>query len=235
MSVTISPLNALNGTPLADTLSGGLGFDWVIKGRAGNDSLTGNASNDTIIGGLGNDTIDGSVDGCDSLVGGGGDDFIIAGGINSNTGVVDSDTLIGGGGKDTLNAGDGNDFLFGGGGADYLMGGMGDDILTGGAGNDRFRFKNCFEGIDRITDFGTGTDKIVVKQTGFSGSLPLGSLLPSQFTLGSFAVTLSAEFIYDNSTGNLFFDSDGTGSAAQKQIAVLTNLYALSASDIVVV
>ena len=39
------------------------------------------------------------------------------------------------------------------------MGGAGNDALTGGAGNDTFVFRPQ-DGVDTITDFGTGTNKI---------------------------------------------------------------------------
>ncbi len=53
----------------------------------------------------------------------------------------------------------GNDTLTGGAGNDTLNGGGGNDTLTGGAGDDVFRFASG-AGSDRITDFGTGTDRL---------------------------------------------------------------------------
>ena len=47
----------------------------------------------------------------------------------------------------------------GGDGNDNLEGWHGDDILIGGRGNDLFRFER-FAGSDRITDFGTGNDRL---------------------------------------------------------------------------
>ncbi|MEG4634883.1 calcium-binding protein, partial [Microcoleus sp. AR_TQ3_B6] len=60
--------------------------------------------------------------------------------------------------------------LIGGNGADTLMGGLGSDTLTGGNGKDIFVFASG-EGIDTITDFSLGTDKI-----GLSGGLTFGNL-----------------------------------------------------------
>ena len=49
----------------------------------------------------------------------------------------------------------------GGPGSDKLTGGTGDDTLTGGTGDDTFVFSPLDGfGIDTITDFETGTDKI---------------------------------------------------------------------------
>jgi len=50
--------------------------------------------------------------------------------------------------------------LIGGAGADILQGGAGSDVLTGGAGADTFLFA-AGDGQDRITDFASGTDRIL--------------------------------------------------------------------------
>ena len=73
-------------------------------------------------------------------------------------------TLTGTDGADRLRGGDGADTLSGGGGDDILRGGKGADVLTGGAGNDVFRIDDraaTLDGLDRITDFTHGQDKIV--------------------------------------------------------------------------
>jgi Ca2+-binding RTX toxin-like protein len=68
-----------------------------------------------------------------------------------------NDTLFGLGGKDTLDGDNGNDRLIGGDGADWLWGGLGDD---------RFEFGGASSspkgGGDRIADFNTGNDTIVI-------------------------------------------------------------------------
>ena len=68
-------------------------------------------------------------------------------------------TLSGGDGNDTLDGLAGNDVLNGAGGDDVLVGSFGNDTLTGGAGNDLFHFGSG-AGSDRITDFGTGSDRL---------------------------------------------------------------------------
>ena len=52
-----------------------------------------------------------------------------------------------------------NNIIEGGSGKDTLDGGDGNDILTGGKGNDIFVYSG---GADEITDYGTGTDSIMV-------------------------------------------------------------------------
>lgn len=54
---------------------------------------------------------------------------------------------------------DGTQTLFGGTGDNTLFGGTGNDLLKGGTGNDVFQFSGSF-GADKISDFGTGADKL---------------------------------------------------------------------------
>jgi uncharacterized repeat protein (TIGR01451 family) len=63
---------------------------------------------------------------------------------------------------------------------------------------------------------------------------PNAFLEDSQFILGTSATDNDDRFIYDPSTGNLFFDPDGTGEAPQQQIATLKSSPNLSADDIFV-
>ncbi|MBD1867726.1 calcium-binding protein [Cyanobacteria bacterium FACHB-471] len=165
-------------------------------------------------------------------------------GNDSLYGNAGSDSLYGYEGNDTLDGGDGNDTLSGGSGSDVLVGGTGDDILIGGAGNDTltsgsgfnvFRFNNISEKVDKITDFASYHDDIQVVKSGFSSSLNLGTIAAGQFRLGSSAGDSSDRFIYNQSTGALFFDKDGTGSAGQVQFATLSNKASLSYTDIVVI
>ena len=81
-----------------------------------------------------------------------------------------NDSLIGNAGNDTLIGGNGTDFLVGSAGDDLLYGGNGTDTLRGGLGEDIFVFASG-EGIDTITDFSLGTDKI-----GLTGGLTFGQL-----------------------------------------------------------
>lgn len=123
------------------------------------------------LGGTGNGTLCGGK-GFDLLNGGDGADF-----VSGNWG---NDTVLGGSGNDTALGGDGNDSLFGGRGNDTVDGGRGDDLisgdicadfLTGGAGSDRFYFAGVGgdSGIDTITDFNPGEDKLSFDRNAFSG------------------------------------------------------------------
>jgi Ca2+-binding RTX toxin-like protein len=114
------------------------------------------------------------------------------------------------------------------------LGRGGNDTLTGGNGGDSFVFNNITEGIDTITDFGGG-DRIEISASGFGGNLTANAVLDqSQFVLGSAASNINHRFIYNNSTGDLFFDPDGIGTIAQQKLAILTGAPSLSAIDIFV-
>lgn len=107
--------------------------------------------------------------------------------------------------------------------------------MTGGAGSDRFTFNSRSEGIDRITDFRVVDDTIVVSAAGFGGGLVAGSAIAAnEFRLGSAATLSSHRFLYDQSTGSLFFDQDGTGAIAKTQFATLNTGLALTNADIFV-
>lgn len=164
---------------------------------------------------------------------------------NLNNTSVNLVSFSGGVGNDTLTGDDtstrlvgngdaGNDVLIGGSANDTLNGGVGSDTLTGGAGADAFIFNAPNQGIDRITDF-TVADSIQVLATGFGGGLAAGAISAAQFRIGSAAGDTSDRFIYNNTNGNLFFDRDGLGGAAQVQVATLVGTPAITNTDIVVI
>ena len=71
------------------------------------------------------------------------------------------DLLFGNGGEDYLRGDRGKDVLKGGKGDDTLEGGKGRDTLVGGRGEDEFVFGRG-DGQDRIRDFKSGSDTIVI-------------------------------------------------------------------------
>jgi Ca2+-binding RTX toxin-like protein len=135
-----------------------------------------------------------------------------------------------------LDGRDGNDILTGYWGNQTLVGGKGSDTLTGGSGDDRFVFKSTKEGIDNIIDFSVVDDTIEVSKAGFGARLTANAAITSaQFTIGSAAVDSSDRFIYNNSTGGLFFDVDGIGGTGQVQLATLSTNLVLTNADIFVI
>lgn len=207
---------------------------YVSEGASG---FTGFYNNGLVYGGNGNDLIYGN-GGSDTLYGGYDRVNLTShdwwGQVNLNQ--ADNDTIYGGAGNDIIyggnnfNSADGSDYLDGGTGNDTLIGGAGNDTLIGGAGLDRFQFNNRNEGIDRIIDFSVVDDTIAIRRGGFNFTYT-GTLSSSAFRIGSSATTTSHRFIYNNSTGALFFDQDGTGSAAQIQIASLSTGLAMTNND----
>ncbi|WP_445627021.1 trypsin-like serine protease [Nostoc sp. DSM 114167] len=137
--------------------------------------------------------------------------------------------------NNNLNGGDDNDILIGGSGNDTFVGGLGNDTLTGGTGSDVFTINTPSEGIDNITDFSPLDDTIHVSQIGFGGGLSEGILQATQFFIGSVAEDSSDRFIYNNNTGGLFFDADGTGSSSQIQVAQLAIGLAMTNTNIFVI
>ncbi|RZI41391.1 calcium-binding protein [Herbaspirillum sp. HC18] len=164
-----------------------------------------------------------------------GNDYMI-GTINADivNGGIGNDTIFGRSGDDVLKGGEGVDSLYGESGNDTLEGGMGNDNLNGGAGNDIFRIVGVDQGMDSISDFTSGVDTIHVVADNFGltagGAVTLisGSATPA-------ASGTSPQFLYNMSTGALYFDRDGVGNSyGAVQIVTLTGQKTLVASDIVV-
>lgn len=127
-------------------------IEQVTAGR-GDDTLHGDAQDNSFYGGMGHDVIRGRA-GDDNLL---GNDY---GPMDGAEG--DNDTLFGGRGDDQLVPRFGHDRVFGGRGADFIEIGSGRDTLTGGPGADLFGFnvKVSRGGLDVITDFGRGADRL---------------------------------------------------------------------------
>ncbi|PSN15621.1 hypothetical protein C7293_06485 [filamentous cyanobacterium CCT1] len=183
---------------------------------------------DTIFLGDLNNKFDGFEDSDDIIDGQGGNDRI--------RGLSGDDLLRGGAGHDWLHGNGGNDILLGEDGNDTLIGGRGIDTLTGGEGHDSFRFNNLHQGGDTITDFATQGNRILIRAAGFDGGLVAGApVSPDQFSLGTVAVDGKDRFIYNNLSGELFFDPDGNGCQAQVLLVTLSGAPNLNNADIVVV
>ncbi|WP_434613186.1 hypothetical protein [Tabrizicola sp. M-4] len=137
-----------------------------------------------------------------------------------------------GNGVDNFLFGDaGNDTLVGGAGNDTLEGGAGFDRLTGGLGADSFRFSNRFSDDapwgDTITDFVSGTDRLMFDTADFAG---MDANL--RFRNGNSAGTAGESWFYFNSADRrLYWDADGQGGAAAIVVATLTGVTSLAASD----
>jgi Ca2+-binding RTX toxin-like protein len=124
--------------------------------------------------------------------------------------------------------------LIGGAGNDYLDGGDGNDTLIGGSGADIFKlYYRTNAGIDTITDFNILEDKIYFSDV-FGSGMAWGDLSSDRFVLGSAAMDSNDRFIYNSTTGALFFDYDGAGGRDQVQFAQLSTGLSLSAANFVI-
>lgn len=254
--------NVIRGTSAANGLYGYGGND-TLYGGDGNDVLSGGLGSDAMHGGTGNDTyyVDGSTDAVIEELGAGIDTVIrsvstiyvelpsnvenltLSGPTYLGNGNSLNNVITGSSSQNALYGYSGNDSLNGGAGNDVLVGGAGFDVLTGGLDSDTFKINHSFEGLDRITDYSSLMDTIQVARSGFQvinpftggfTTLALGAISSTQFRLGSGALDRNDYFIYNATTGALFFDQDGSGASAQRQITTLSNLPTLNSSDIVV-
>ena len=117
-----------------------------------------------------------------------------------------------------------------------LNGGAGADYLAGLGGADFFDFTTALGGgnVDTVGDLVSGTDKIRLDNAVFAG-LSDGALPASAFVIGSAAGDADDRIVYNQTTGQLFYDADGNGGAAAVLFATLNPGQALSASDFQVI
>src|SRR5437762_203583 len=144
-----------------------------------------------------------------------------------------SGKVYGEAGADTLIGGSAADALDGGIGTDRLVGRAGSDTLTGGADADRFVFDTAFAaaGVDSITDFQHGIDKIELSHAIFAKTNAAGTLAGGQFFVGTHAHDANDHIIYNASNGWLIYDSNGNGAGGAHHFATVGAHLTLSASD----
>ncbi len=119
-------------------------FGQAIRGDETSETISGLSTSDIIFGDQGHDAIDG---------GAGRTGFFNQGFLSANF------DLAGRNNGDFLFGGEGDDLLHGNAGNDMLSGDEGNDDLWGGSGFDTFIFT---QGRDRINDFDSGIDKILI-------------------------------------------------------------------------
>ncbi|MFM6731940.1 MAG: beta strand repeat-containing protein, partial [Microcystis panniformis] len=129
-----------------------------------------------------------------------------------------NDRLTGNSLNNTLTGGGGNDQLTGQDGNDSLIGGSGDDLLTGGNGSDNFIFNSSNLGIDAISDFTPGSDKIVLSKAIFTALQSIignGFSQPAEFASvddDDLVATSSAFIVYSNSSGSIYYNQNGSAA-----------------------
>ncbi|MDX2308139.1 MAG: calcium-binding protein [Hyphomicrobium sp.] len=250
--------NVLKGGGGNDSIIGGAGND-SLDGGTGRDTLTGGAGNDTYV-------VNQATDVVVEFAGSSTADRVVASNTNYTlaagveveflstiigltdprnlTGNEFGNTITGNWGANYLSGMAGNDSLSGTLGTDTLVGGLGNDTLAGGVGSaDFFVFSSSLgaANVDRITDYDPVQDTMRLENTGAGlfNALSSGALAPSAFGSGAgltAATTAQERIVYNTTTGDVYYDSDGVGGAAAVKFATLTTLPAgVSAADFVVI
>lgn len=174
--------------------------------------------------------------------------FSLASTSAQNTRGAGFDRILSGHGVENLEGGSGSDRLTGdaaanriqgAAGNDTLVGGGGADTLVGGAGRDVFVFNAALgpSNIDLIEGFVVGEDLIHLENnTIFAALRTTGALGAGGFNTGSRAADPDDRILHDPATGHLWYDADGSGTAAAVQFATISGLSGrLSAAQFVVI
>jgi Ca2+-binding RTX toxin-like protein len=166
--------------------------------------------------------------------------------LHVRPGTAGDDAIEGGEALDRLVGLAGDDTLHGRAGKDVLEGGAGSDRLHGGGGSDVFVLSGAPVAgeVDRLRDFAPGHDVVWLALAAFDPDDALG-LLPGGLDAqpGRFVAQDNrhatmpgvAQFIYDTTTGRLFFDADGKGGAEGLPVAVFSGAPAVAGSDLILV
>jgi Ca2+-binding RTX toxin-like protein len=128
---------------------------------------------------------------------------------------------------------EGNNFILNSPGKDTVNGKGGNDTVTLREGQDTFVYDSP-NGITQFLDFSPQEDTIQVSAQGFGGGLQAGELSPDAFATSG-ATTAKTRFVYDDGTGALSFDADGSGSGEAIQIGQFWPTNGVTSSDILVI
>jgi len=103
--------------------------------------------------------------------------------------------------------------------------GAGSDTLDGGDGADSFQFSTALgaANVDTIASFDAAVESFRLSLNIFQG-LSAGTLASDAFAVGASASDASQRVLYDDSTGSLYFDADGSGAASAQQFASINSL-----------
>ncbi|WP_135507426.1 calcium-binding protein [Roseovarius aestuariivivens] len=225
-------------------LGAGNGLQNRITGNDADNVIDGGKNNDTMVGGLGDDRYILRTPG-DVIVEefGEGNDVVLA--YQSYALAAHVEQLF----MQTVRTKDGSPAIFNGIGngldntivgtpfSNTIVGREGRDTLKGQRGADTFVFDRAIgpDNVDRIIDFNTNEanegDRLLMKGTVFGG-MAAGVLSAADFVAGTAAADASDRFIFDQASGQLWFDADGSGAGAQELIATFEQNATVTAADI---
>ncbi len=259
--ITLTGTSAINvtGNELGNFAIGNSGANFFNL-RTGNDTIHGGGGNDRIdlsrfgTASYGDEVIDGGAgfdvvsfhtgsgalsavvaDLAAGTATGGGQDGAGSASLTSIEWVVGTDAF-----GDRLSGSAAAERFEGRGGNDTLSGMGGNDTLIGEAGQDTFAFASAPGGgnVDLVADFVSGTDKLSFDTAAFTaigapGNFPFGD---ARFVAGNTTsgIDPTDRIVYNTTTGNLYYDADGSGAGASVLVATLQGAPRIFSDDIVV-
>ena len=206
-------------------------FNQHVVGNDGDNIIDGRGGIDWMIGGLGNDTY--YVDNYNDFVseqGGGTVDTVLTNvtydlpaGANVEVFRTTDDN---GTAAIDLAGSNSSQLIVGNDGDNAIAGYGGNDTLVGNAGADTFVFTSPLDAatnVDTISDFNPADDLIALELAYFKQLATLEGhfLIGTEFVIGAAAQDADDRIIYNDATGALLYDSDGTGAAAAVQFATI--------------
>jgi Ca2+-binding RTX toxin-like protein len=225
-----------------DTVQAGAGNDRIDMSRFGTPSY----GDDVIDGGTGFDLVNfhtGSaalsavfVDLKAGTATGGGQDGAGSAQLTSIERVIGTNEF-----GDRLSGSDAAERFEGRGGNDTLSGLGGNDTLVGELGQDTFVFASApgSANVDLIADFASASDQLSFDNAFFGGLGAAGNFASGDARFNSGAGFTSGRdpddrLVYNTTSGQLFYDADGSGPGASLLVANFQGAPALQAADIVV-
>jgi hypothetical protein len=231
VSLTLSPeFTKLILTDAANIDGIGNALDNQLFGNVGNNVLDGRAGADRMAGGLGNDTyiVDDAGDVVFEAADEGTDEVQSSVSFSLANGFIDNIILAG---SDDIDA-TGNAL------DNHITGNAGNNRLYGGDGNDSFRFDTALSpltNVDTIIDFNVSDDTILLANAIFTALTVTGTLAEAAFHIGPAAASTDHRIIYDNVSGDLFYDPNGDAAGGSILFAHLLPGLALTFQDFLVI